>query len=174
MRSFSSFALTWVALALGAGCGGTPHGSPGNPGAAGAKSATVASVELFPVNRSEARGTLRFVATDAGLSLRGRVSGLLAGKYGFGVHDGADCGPGGSTAGPYFEGGNRLAPLGHLEDLFIEKVDGVNVTRVETHLKLSGPYSIIGKTLVIEAWPTDPKVDPKTVPMVACGVIHAG
>src|SRR6185503_14215285 len=101
-----------------------------------------------------------------GVQFRGSISGLGASKYGFGVHEGTACGPNGSTVGGYYEAGNRVAPLGHLEDLHIEKTSGTNVDRVEAHLKLSGPYSIIGHTLVIEAWPTDPNTEPTHVPMV--------
>lgn len=156
-------------------CGGAPPNvaEPGSPAAP--KDTTAAMAEMFPVNRSKVRGIIKLRATDKGVLLRGKLTGLAAGQYGFGVHEKGDCGLDGKSVGPYFDGGNKMAPLGHLEDLTIDKdkVDDLNVDRTEAHLKLAGPYSVLGKTLVVEAWPTDPKVDPATVPFLACGVIRA-
>lgn len=156
-------------------CGGAPPKAAEAASPAAARDATSAVVEMFPVNRSKVRGMIKLRATDQGVLLRGKLTGLVAGQYGFGVHEKGDCGLDGKSVGPYFEGGNKMAPLGHLEDLTIDKdkVDGLNVDRTEAHLKLSGPYSVLGKTIVIEAWPTDPKVDPSTVPFLACGVVRA-
>lgn len=168
MRSAVSIPVVLSTL-MAVACGGSGHsGAKG----AGGPEAAAANVDLFPLNRSKVRGAIRLVATPNGVHFRGRITGLGVAKYGFGVREGTDCGPNGSTAGAYFEAGNRIAPLGRIEDLHIEKTEGTNLDRVEAHLKLSGPHSIVGRTLVIEAWPTDPNVEANRVPMIACGVIQ--
>lgn len=174
MRFLASKSIGLLLLSsLTASCGGAPQKAAVGT-AAPAKDVTSAMAEMFPFNRSKVRGIIKLRATDQGVLLRGKLTGLVAGQYGFGVHEKGDCGLDGKSAGGYFEGGNKVAPLGHLDDLTIDKdkVDGLNVDRTEAHLKLSGPYSILGRTIAIEAWPTDPKVDPSTVPFVACGVIR--
>lgn len=176
LRFLASTIQKTLLVTLAVGCASTPpKAAESGSSTAATPDATSAVVEMFPVSRSKTRGMIRLRATEQGVLIRGKLTGLGAGKYGLGVHETGDCGLNGKSAGPYFTGGNKIAPLGHLEDLLIEKdkVDGVNVDRTEAHVKLSGPYSIIGKSLVIEAWPTDPKVDPATVPFLSCGVIRA-
>jgi Cu-Zn family superoxide dismutase len=103
------------------------------------------------------------------------LTGLGPGRYGFGIHERGDCsGFDGKSAGDYLGSPQQAKgePLGHLEDLVIERNSDGTVERFEYKLGLSGPGSIVGKSVVIEAWPTDPKVDPKAVPFAACGVIR--
>jgi Cu/Zn superoxide dismutase len=129
---------------------------------------------MFPVRRGNVHGMIRIRVTDQGILLRGTLSAMQAGKYGFGIRDGDCSAHDAKSAGDYFVGskGTKEAPIGHLEDLLIEKADNADFQRVEPKLSMSGPDSILGKSIVIEAWATDPKVDPKTIPFLACGVIR--
>jgi Cu/Zn superoxide dismutase len=117
---------------------------------------------------------IRVRVTDQGVLMRGSLSAIQAGKYGFGIRDGDCSAHDAKSAGSYFVGskGTKEAPAGHLEDLLIEKGGNADFQRVEPKLSLSGPDNILGKSIVIEAWATDPKVDPKTIPFLACGVIR--
>jgi Cu-Zn family superoxide dismutase len=136
-------------------------------------SAVSAVAEMYPVRRGNVHGLIRIRVTDHGVLLKGTLSAIQAGHYGFGIHDGDCSAHDAKSAGDYFVGsaGNKAAPIGHLEDLLIESADKPEFERAEPKLSMSGPDSILGKAIVIEAWATDPKVDPKTVPFLACGVI---
>jgi Cu-Zn family superoxide dismutase len=139
-------------------------------------SAVSAVAEMYPIRRGNVHGMVRLRVTDQGILLRGTLSALQAGRYGFGIRQNGDCSaPDGKSAGDYFVGshGTKEAPVGHLEDILVEKADSADFQRVEAKLSMSGPDSIIGKSIVVEAWASDPKVDPKTVPFLACGVIRA-
>jgi Cu-Zn family superoxide dismutase len=169
--------LPALALALG-GCSTSPPPAQ-NPATAAPKvvTATSAMAEMYPVKASGVHGLIRFRTTDQGLVVRGSMKGLLAGRYGFGIHEKGDCSAhDGKSVGDYFgAAAGQGTPVGHLEDLLIENAETGDVKRLESKLVIAGPVSesIVGKSLVVEAWPTDPKVDPKTVPYVACGVIRA-
>jgi len=170
-RFFSPALVTLSAV----GCGGGAHAVK-TPASAANRQVVSAIAEMYPVKRSNVHGLLRFRATDQGVLLRGNLSGLVAGRYGFGIHESRDCSavdP--KTVGSYLgsaAGASGAPPFGHLDDLVIEHADKPEVNRVETRLSLTGKDSIVGRTLVVEAWPTDPQVDPATVPLSACGVIR--
>jgi len=138
-------------------------------------SAVSAVAEMYPVRRGNVHGLIRIRLTDQGVLLRGTLTAIQAGRYGFGIRDKGDCSAhDAKSAGGYFVGsqGTKEAPLGHLEDIVIENAESADFQRVEPKLSMSGPDTIIGKSIVIEAWATDPKVDPSTVPFLACGVIR--
>lgn len=138
-------------------------------------SALSAVAEMYPVRRGNVHGLVRLRVTDQGVIMKGTLSAIQAGRYGFGIRENGDCSAhDAKSAGDYFVGskGTKEAPVGHLEDILIEHADNADFQRVETKLSMSGPDSIIGKSIVIEAWATDPKVDPKTIPFLACGVIR--
>lgn len=137
-------------------------------------SAVSAVAEMFPIRRGNVHGMIRLRVTDQGVLIRGTLSAIQAGKYGFGIRDGDCSAHDAKSAGGYFVGskGTKEAPIGHLEDILIEKAESPDFQRLEPKLSMSGPDSILGKAIVIEAWATDPKVDPKTVPFLACGVIR--
>lgn len=140
-----------------------------------ATSVVSAVAEMYPIRRGNVHGMIRVRVTDQGVLLRGTLSAIQAGRYGFGIRDGDCSAHDAKSAGGYFVGtkGTKEAPLGHLEDILIENADNADFQRVEPKLSMSGPDSILGKAIVIEAWATDPKVDPKTIPFLACGVIKA-
>jgi Cu-Zn family superoxide dismutase len=134
-----------------------------------------AIAEMYPARRTDVHGLVHLRTTDQGLLLRGNIIGLKAGLYGLGIHQG-DCSSfDGKSAGGYFAGtapGAGGEPIGRLDDLLIEHPGDTNFQRLEAKLSLTGPDSVVGRALVVHAWPFDPKVDVKTVPFAACGVIQ--
>jgi superoxide dismutase, Cu-Zn family len=151
--------------------------APGHPAGAPAGNAprvvTAAVVEMYPARQSDVHGLLHFRAAQEGVLLRGNVTKLKAGLYGLRLHETGDCSafdakPVGATSAP--NGSPRTD--GRLDDLVVEHDGGGEIDRMEAKLTLSGPDSVVGKSLVVEAWPYDPKTDPATVPAVACGVVR--
>lgn len=137
---------------------------------------TAAVVEMYPVRRGDVHGLLHVRVIDRGVLIRGNLTGLKAGLYGFGLHQRGDCSAFDGTAAASPAAAPAVAnadPLRRLDDLVVERTGGADVQRAEATLTLSGPESIVGKTLIVEAWPFDPKTDAATVPIVACGVVRA-
>jgi Cu-Zn family superoxide dismutase len=159
---------------LAVGC--APSNQTKQAQAPAGREVAAAVVEFFPARHSEVHGLVHVrIIDNGGVLFRGNVTGLKAGLYGFGVHERGDCSAfDGKSAGGLIAGKGAAStkPLGRLEDLLVEHDGTANLQRVE-QLTLSGSDSIVGKSLVVEAWPYDPKTDPTAVPFVACGVIRA-
>jgi len=161
-----------LVLAFVSSC--TPNNQAKTQAAPAERTVAAAVVEFFPARHSEVHGLLHVRIIDNGVLFRGNVTGLKAGLYGFGVHERGDCSAfDGKSAGGLIAGNTAGAakPLGRLDDLVVEHDGAADLQRVE-QLSLSGTNSIVGKSLVVEAWPYDPKTDPTAVPFVACGVIR--
>ncbi|KAK1169594.1 superoxide dismutase [Cu-Zn] [Acipenser oxyrinchus oxyrinchus] len=103
-------------------------------------------------------GTVHFVQEDNGpVKLTGQITGLTPGEHGFHVHAFGDNTNGCVSAGPHFNphGNTHGAPqdeIRHIGDLgnVIAGDDKVAIINIEDKLiTLSGPYSIIGRTMVI-------------------------
>ncbi|XP_037403560.1 superoxide dismutase [Cu-Zn]-like [Pygocentrus nattereri] len=98
----------------------------------------------------EVTGTVHFEQQDEGapVKLTGEISGLTAGLHGFHVHAFGDNTNGCISAGPHYNPHNKT----HVGDLgnVTAGDDGVAKINIEDKiLSLSGPYSIIGRTMVI-------------------------
>lgn len=162
---FACAALLVLSCSSGSGAAPVTQTAPAKP----IRSATQAMAELFPVGRHETRGVVRFRITEKGVMLRGKIEGLSNGNFGMSIHEKGDCSaPDAKSVGPYAK------PLGQLEDVNADASGRAEFQRVEEKLKtLDGDEGVVGKALVIQAWPYDPKTDVKDVPFIACGVIRA-
>jgi Cu-Zn family superoxide dismutase len=173
-RILLRFAAVPLVATLAISC--APSNQARTPPVARERAVAAAVVEFFPARHSDVHGLLHVRIIDNGVLFRGNVFGLKAGLYGFGVHENGDCSAfDGKSAGGLIaaNGSGSAKPLGRLDDLVVEHDGGANFQRVEERLTLSGSNSIVGKSLVVEAWPYDPKTDPTSVPFVACGVVRA-
>jgi superoxide dismutase, Cu-Zn family len=167
----STFIFVLSPLLLAGCAGGSSQEPPATPARESIRSA---SAELLPTRRSEVRGTIRFKLVEGGVLVKGAVSPLPHGLYGLGIHEGDCSAHDGKSAtayvGPVDASGR---PLGRLEDIASGEDGLAKLSVVDDRLKLSGAGSIIGKALVVHAWPYDPSVELERVPYLACGVIHA-
>ena len=92
-----------------------------------------------------------------------RVTGLTPGNHGFHVHEKADFSNGCLSAGPHYNPFNKNhgAPTDedrHVGDLgnIVADADGVAEGVIIDHLiKLSGPYSVVGRSMMVHADPDD-------------------
>lgn len=169
---------------VAAGCGSSKAASPGatspdttaksTAGAAGPTSADRAIAELLPTAQSQTRGMVALHMENGKLAITARVQNLKAGSYGFAVHEGDKCEPpDAKSAGAIYNPAKADKPVGFIGDLKSKGGDRQTLKITGEGLKLSGPDSIIGHTLVLHAWPYDPSVDIKKVPFLACGKIRA-
>lgn len=148
----------------------------------GPKGPGKAVATLLPRGGSGVEGTVTFTRTATGLAVSASLKGLGAGSHGFHVHEFGDCSaPDATSAGGHFNptGDPHAGPdaekrhvgdLGNIE----AKADGTaTLQRDDTHLRLHGKRSILGRAVVVHAKADDLKTQPTgdAGGRLACGVI---
>lgn len=141
------------------------------------------------LNGETVKGTVNFEQSEAGapVVVSGELSGLAKGLHGFHVHEFGDNTNGCTSAGPHFNplGKEHGAPVDdnrHVGDLGNVEAgpDGVAKVKISDKLiSLTGPNSIIGRTVVVHADPDDlgkgghelSKTTGNAGGRLACGVI---
>jgi Cu-Zn family superoxide dismutase len=143
---------------------------------------THAVVYLIPTRGSKALGTVTFTPVVDGVRVVAGMTGLAPGLHAFHVHENGDCSaPDASSAGGHFNPtgmphGGPTSMYRHIGDMgnFAADANGeAHLDFVDTHLTLTGPYSIIGHALIVHAGADDYVSQPagNSGPRVACGVI---
>ncbi len=164
-----------VALLFGVACGGTkpppePPNAGGDPTSDGADRALA---EMYPTQQSEVSGTIVVRMTEGGVSLKGRLTGLPAGSHALAIHENGDCtAHDAKSVGGLFAPGGGDPPAGLLGDIETKVAGQTDVELTAPELHTSGSESVVGRALVVHAWPYDPSVELERVPFLACGVIR--
>ncbi|XP_006002003.1 superoxide dismutase [Cu-Zn] [Latimeria chalumnae] len=102
-------------------------------------------------------GTVCFEEKDGAVTIKGNIKGLAPGKHGFHVHAFGDNTNGCVSAGPHFNPHNKQhgAPddenrhAGDLGNVLANDQGIAEFTIVDQQISLTGPSSIIGRTMVI-------------------------
>lgn len=155
-----------------------------DPGAVTVDAVTRAVATLSPTAGNSATGTVRFAASPGGAKIQvvADVQKLPPGRHAFHVHVLGDCSaPDAASAGPHFNfSGSSLVPpadarriLGDLGELAADANGVAKLRATIEHATLQGPYSIIGRAIVVHAGPNDLSKPPDGAagPRLACGVI---
>jgi superoxide dismutase, Cu-Zn family len=140
--------------------------------------------KLNPASGSQVTGTVTFKSAAEGTQVVVDLSGLKPGKHGLHIHEKGDCSaPDASSAGAHFNPthshhGGPTTPDRHAGDFGNIEADAsgkVHVELKDKNLKMNGPDSIVGKSLVVHEKEDDLKTDPSgnSGARVACGVIGA-
>lgn len=152
--------------------------------AAGAASAAVATAQMNPTQGNTAAGTLQLAATDSGVRVTGRLSGLEPNStHGLHIHEKGDCSaPDATSAGEHF------APLQHphgapgadthVGDLGNVQADAQGNAEVDANAVLAQlgggvPTDVKGKAVIVHAQRDDLTSQPSgdAGDRIACGVI---
>ena len=142
------------------------------------------------VLKGDVTGTVFFDQKDdkSPVVVTGDIKGLSRGKHGFHVHEFGDNTNGCTSAGAHFnpkkqDHGGPNSPVRHVGDLGnVESTTDGGVTKVcieDSQISLTGPNSIVGRTLVVHADPDDlgqgghdlSKTTGNAGARLACGVI---
>jgi Cu-Zn family superoxide dismutase len=148
-----------------------------------AQDVTKATATLEPKSGSQVTGTVTFAMSGDEVQVVADVQNLKPGKHGFHIHEKGDCSsPDALSAGGHFNpmhqhhGGPHTAER-HVGDFGNIEVDASGKGHLvwKGKLDLSGPNSIIGKSVVVHEKADDLKTDPagNSGARIACGVIEA-
>ncbi|KAI1288871.1 Superoxide dismutase [Cu-Zn] [Mortierella claussenii] len=120
---------------------------------------TVKAVCVFRSNEKNVTGTIHFTQEnqDAPVHVKAEVAGLTPGKHGFHVHEFGDNTNGCMSAGAHFNphGHTHGAPdakvrhAGDLGNIDIDANGKGSLDITDVQIKLIGPHSIIGRTIVV-------------------------
>jgi Cu-Zn family superoxide dismutase len=120
---------------------------------------------LIPVGDSSVHGTVFFEQTRGGLRITGTVSGLKPGKHGFHVHQYGDLTStqDGESAGGHFNPTDMPHGRPHDEKRHAGDFGNIeanqrgvaHIDKLDPVAKLNGPYSILGRGLIVHANPDD-------------------
>jgi Cu-Zn family superoxide dismutase len=143
---------------------------------------TKAIAVLHPTAKSKVHGVITFTQKDGYVEVAGEVRELSPGMHGFHIHEFGDCSSAdGSSAGGHFdpEGAPHGGPHDtkrHVGDLGNIKAGEDGVAKVmlkDKMLSLSGPHSIVGRSVIVHAKADDLKSQPSgdAGGRVACGVV---
>ena len=137
---------------------------------------------VYPTKGNTASGVVEFWQQDDGVRITATIEGLTPGKHGFHVHEFGNCAcddaicagghynPTGAQHGGPDDTNRHVGDFGNLvaNEQGIAKYD-----HVDTYVKLNGPYSVIGRAVIIHADPDDLVSQPtgNAGARVGCGVI---
>lgn len=151
---------------------------------ANAEDNTPLAAKLSSSSGSQVTGTVTFTPSADGTKIVVDLAGLKPGKHGLHIHEKGDCSaPDASSAGAHFNPththhGGSDTPERHAGDFGNIEADAsgkVHVELKDKNLKLSGPDSIMGKSIVVHEKEDDLKTDPSgnSGARIACGMIAA-
>jgi Cu-Zn family superoxide dismutase len=142
-----------------------------------------ATAVLNPTKGSRVFGVVTFTAVDGAVSIVADIDGLEPGKHGFHIHEFGNCSaPDGSSAGGHFNpmghahGGPDHAQrhLGDLGNVVADETGHAHYERLDKLIKLDGPHTIVGRSVVVHANADDYTTQPagNSGGRLACGVIE--
>jgi Cu-Zn family superoxide dismutase len=141
-----------------------------------------AKATLSPIEGSGVYGEVTFTTVKNGTKVIADVDGLTPGQHGFHIHEHGDCSASdGSSAGGHYNPtqqkhgcpNSRERHVGDLGNISADKTGHAHYERVDKVIRLTGPYSIVGKSVIVHEKADDCKSQPAgdSGKRVACGAI---
>jgi len=137
---------------------------------------------LIPTSGNNVQGIVTFTKVADGITVTAHIEHLTPGKNGFHIHEFGDCSsPDGMSAGGHFNPMNMQhgAPTdanrheGDIGNIVADSSGVANLEWLDKMLSFEGPYSIIGRSVVVHANEDDLKSQPtgNAGARLACGAI---
>jgi Cu-Zn family superoxide dismutase len=125
---------------------------------------TVAVAVVHGLGENKVKGKVTFTQKDGGVEIVAELTGLTPGEHGFHVHEFGDCSMAdGKCAGGHFNptkmphGGpdSEKRHVGDLGNIKADSTGKATYKRLDKMIALSGPNSIIGRSVIVHAKPDD-------------------
>jgi superoxide dismutase, Cu-Zn family len=125
---------------------------------------TMAIAVVHGLGENKVKGKVTFTQKDGGVEIVGEFTGLSPGEHGFHVHEFGDCSMAdGKCAGGHFNptGMPHAGPddakrhVGDLGNIKADESGKATYKRVDKMVALSGPNSVIGRSVIVHAKPDD-------------------
>ncbi len=163
-------------LIMGVGLAGCSRGDKGHG------ISTKAIAVLNPTEGSKVKGYVSFERDGKAVRLIAVVDGLAPGPHGIHIHEYGDCtSPDAGSAGGHYNpfdaphAGPKAEKrhVGDLGNITADKSGHARLELTDKLLKLEGPNSIVGRSVIVHAHADDFKTQPTgdSGARVACGVI---
>jgi superoxide dismutase, Cu-Zn family len=144
---------------------------------------TMAVAVVQGLGEHKVKGKVTFTQKTDGVEVVAELTGLQPGEHGFHVHEFGDCSMAdGKCAGGHFNPTNmpHAGPdsekrhVGDLGNVKADSTGNAKYKRLDTMISLSGPNSIIGRSVIVHAKPDDFKTQNppgNAGDRIGCGVI---
>jgi len=130
-------------------------------------------------------GTVTFHEQKDGTHVHAKLSGLTPGKHGFHVHEFGDCscadgmctkGHFNPTNQPHGGPDSKKRHVGDMGNVVADENGNATLDLIDSYIKLNGPHSIIGRSIIVHADKDDLTSQPtgNAGARVGCGVIGIG
>jgi Cu-Zn family superoxide dismutase len=125
---------------------------------------TMAIAVVQGLGENKVKGKVTFTQKGGGVEIVGEFTGLTPGEHGFHVHEFGDCSMAdGKCAGGHFNptGMPHAGPddakrhVGDLGNIKADESGKATYKRVDKMITLSGPNSVIGRSVIVHAKPDD-------------------
>lgn len=182
MPATSAQTVTSPAVSPSAAAAATLPKRKVDPGAGDSPVVSEAVAVLNPTEGNHVTGEVTFKQTSSGLNVHAEFKGLSPGEHAFHVHLFGDCSSDDAkSAGTHFnfQGSSEAPPkdiqriTGNLGEVKADESGSGSVDETIEKATLTGPYSIVGRSVVVHEKGNDPKSPPIGAAggRVACGVI---
>jgi Cu-Zn family superoxide dismutase len=119
---------------------------------------TNAIAVIHPTKNNSVSGVVTFTQTDKYVTVNAKLNGLNPGEHGFHIHEYGDCSCDDDVcAGDHFNpthtphGDNHSAKrhIGDLGNIIADEQGNCMIEYIDKQLSLNGPYSIIGRAIIV-------------------------
>lgn len=143
---------------------------------------TKATAVIHPTKGNRTKGIVHFTQEPSGVRITAEIENMAPGEHGFHIHEFGDCGCDGAVcAGAHFNPTkmphagpeNPKRHVGDLGNIIANQSGSGSYSFLDSHLALNGPYSIIGRTVIIHEKKDDLTSQPTgdAGARIGCGVI---
>jgi Cu-Zn family superoxide dismutase len=182
MATIAGLAIAAVGVSYNTAVSKTGDEKSAAPHAMEASKVTMAVAMVEGLGEHKVKGKVTFTQKGEGVEIEGEFTGLQPGQHGFHIHEFGDCSMAdGKCAGGHFNpnGGKHSSPedpgrhAGDLGNLKADSTGKASFKMSDSMLSLSGPNSVIGRSVIIHAKPDDMKTQPSgdSGDRIGCGVI---
>lgn len=146
------------------------------------KPITAAVAVIYPTKNNKVRGIVNFEKIHSAVKITAKLKGLTPGEHGFHIHQSGDCSCADAecagdhynpTSLPHGSPDDKKRHIGDLGNITADQDGNATYSRFDKQIKLDGPHSIIGRSVLVHAHKDDFVSQPSgnAGKRIGCGVI---